>query len=251
MKKIFIIAILLLSITSIAQTNKGYYYGAVGDVKLPNRTTDLKAFTDVYEYLEKNNLEEGFVHRPLLEVKRKKSSITPEKIIDTVIIKETVIVRDTVYITSDISVGNQWMGDPIVDIKVRGNIIVDEGGSHSHYGQPEVVFDGDINTFRRAHNQSSAWIGMDFEEVTQMSKIRIYHNPQFNTTTSTLEGALIQTSNNKTRWSTIHTMANVKSNEWYELTLNNVSARYFRIITTKNRTYGGNISEIEFYKKAQ
>lgn len=120
MKKLLILLI-FTGLNGFSQTfevvNKGYYYGIVGDTILSNRTTDLKVLTDVQEYLEKNNLEGGEVVRPRLNVTRKKTSPTPP-----------TIIRDTVYVNNgDISIGNQWMGEPIKSTLVYGKFISDTG----------------------------------------------------------------------------------------------------------------------------
>lgn len=136
MKKLLII--LFLGFTAFGQTfevvNKGYYYGVVGDTVLTNRTTDLKALTDVQEYLEMNNLELGEVVRPRLEVKRKNTTTKPPE-----------VIRDTVWLNNgDISIGNQWMGEPI-KLPIYGTIIHDAMGGHSRH-PIKNAFDKDINT---------------------------------------------------------------------------------------------------------
>lgn len=238
MKNILIILI-FTGLNAFSQTfevvNKGYYYGKVGDIILLNRTTDLKALTDVQEYLESNNLEIGTVIRPPLEVKRKKT--TP------------AVIRDTVYINSDISIGNQWMGEPIKEVKATGSIISDTYGSSDRVGGgPETAFDGDLNTFRRAYVQKGAWVGLDFGKTETIVKVRIYPHPQFNTTTMTLNGCLIQYSTNGTKWTTVHTVTDAQLDSWYDVNLEGISARYFRVLAEPSFSYGGHIAELEFYK---
>lgn len=222
--------IILLCIYANSQTfevvNKGYYYGKVGDTVLPNRTTDLKALTDVQEYLEKNNLEIGTVIRPSLEVKRKRTN--------------TTVIRDTVYINSDISIGNQWMGEPIREVKATGNIISDTGGSHSSAGGLDAVFDGNIDTYRLANNQKGAWIGLDFGSKKTVTKIRIYTKSQ------NLNGNQIQY-HDGSKWVTLHTISNVQVNEWYEVKLEGVTSQRIRVYSEPSFSYGGHIAELEFY----
>lgn len=230
MKNILIILI-FTGLNAFSQTfevvNKGYYYGVVGEFTLPNRTTDLKALTDVQEYLESNNLETGMVIRPHLEVKRKRTS--------------PAVIRDTVYINSDIYIGNQWMGEPIIEVKATGNIISDTGGSHSSAGGLDAVFDGDIDTFRRANNQKGAWIGLDFGSYNTVTKIRIYTKSQ------NLNGNQIQY-HDGSKWVTLHTISNVQVNRWYEVKLEGVNTQRIRVYSEPSFSYGGHIAELEFYK---
>lgn len=210
--------------------NKGYYYGEVGSVKLPNRTTDLKALTDVQEYLDEHNLESGQVLRPPLEVKRKKTISQPP-----------TIIRDTIYINNgDISIGNQWMGEPIREVKMTGNIISDTGGSHSSAGGLDTVFDGNIDTYRRANNQQGAWIGLDFGSEKTVTKIRIYTKSQ------NLNGNQIQY-HDGSKWVTLHTISNVQVNEWYEVKFEGVNTQRIRVYSEPSFSYGGHIAELEFY----
>lgn len=240
MKKLLII-ILLAGFSAFSQTfevvNKGYYYGKVGDTILPNRTTDLKSLTDVQEYLEKHNLEFGTVMRPPLEVKRKKT--TPPS-----------VIRDTIYINNgDISIGNQWMGEPVKEVKATGLVMSDQYGNSDRVGGgAETAFDGDLNTFRRAYVQKGAWVGLDFGKTETIVKVRIYPHPQFNTTTMTLNGCLIQYSTNGTKWTTVHTITDAQLDTWYDVILSGISARYFRVLAEPSFTYGGHIAELEFYK---
>lgn len=222
--------IILFCIYANSQTfevvNKGYYYGKVGDTILPNRTTDLKALTDVQEYLEKHNLELGIVVRPSLEVKRKGTNPT--------------VIRDTVYINSDISIGNQWMSEPIREVKATGSIISDTGGSHSSAGGLDAVFDGNIDTYRRANNQKGAWIGLDFGSEKTVTKIRIYTKSQ------NLNGNQIQY-HDGSKWVTQHTISNVQVNEWYEVKFEGVNTQRIRVYSEPSFSYGGHIAELEFY----
>lgn len=240
MKRLLII-ILFIGFSCYSQTfevvNKGYYYGEVGTVKLPNRTTDLKALTDVQEYLEANNLENGQVVRPPLEVSRKKTIPTPPQ-----------IIRDTIYINNgDISIGNQWMGELIREVKVTGTPISDNGGSHSVGGGPEVLFDGNLETYRRANNQQGAWTGLSFSQA-KINKVRIYPVGLYNGTETFLNGAQIQYSTDGTRWTTLHTISGASVKKWYEYTFQAVTAKFFRIFCPLPYTYGGHIAELEFYK---
>lgn len=240
--KVLVIIILFIGFNAFSQTfdvvNKGYYYGKVGEVILPNRTTDLKALTDVQEYLDNNNLESGEVVRPTLEVKRKKTLPTPP-----------TIIRDTVYINNgDISIGNQWMGEPIKSTIVYGKIISDTGGSHSVGGVLESVFDGNIATFRRANNQQGAWVGQDFEVSKAIHKIRIYPHNLFNGTDITLNGCTIQYSDDGQIWNNLHIISTALIHQWYEFTFNTITARYWRVVGTPSGSYGGHIAELEFYQ---
>lgn len=235
MKRLLII-ILFTGFSCFGQTfevvNKGYYYGQVGEVKLPNRTTDLKALTDVQEYLESNNLENGEVVRPPLEVKRKKTISHPH----------TIIIRDTIYINNgEILIGNQWMGEPIREVKATGNIISDTGGSHSSAGGLDAVFDGNIDTYRRANNQKGAWIGLDFGSEKTVTKIRIYTKSQ------NLNGNQIQY-HDGSKWVTLHTISNVQVNEWYEVKLEGVTTQRIRVYSEPSFSYGGHIAELEIYR---
>lgn len=256
MKKLLII-LLFIGFNAFSQTfevvNKGYYYGQVGNVKLPNRTTDLKALTDVQEYLEANNLENGQVVRPPLEVSRKKSPTTPPQVIrDTVLVHMPIIVKDTVYVGaggSEISIGNQWMGEPITETKATGSIIADKYGSSDRVGGgAETAFDGNLNTFRRAYVQQGAWVGLNFGKVETIVKVRIYPHPQFNTPTMTLNGCLIQYSNDGSKWTTVHTIADAQLDTWYEVSLTGIQAQYFRVYAQPSYSYGGHIAELEFYR---
>lgn len=235
MKKLLII-LLFIGFSAFSQTfdvvNKGYYYGVVGETTLPNRTTDLKALTDVQEYLDKNNLEYGEVIRPPLEVKRKKTIPNPP-----------AVIRDTVYINNgEISIGNQWMGDPIIEVKATGTIISDTGGSHSSGGGLESVFDGNIDTYRRANNQKGGWIGLDFGDEKSITKVKIY------TKSLNLNGNQIQY-HNGSKWVTLHTISNVQVNEWYEVKFEGVNTQRIRVYSEPSFTYGGHISELEIYTK--
>lgn len=232
MKKLLIL--LFIGFNAFSQTfevvNKGYYYGVVGETTLPNRTTDLKSLTDVQEYLDKNNLEHGEVVRPPLEVKRKKTISQPP-----------TIIRDTVYINNgDISIGNQWMGEPIREVKATGNIISDTGGSHISAGGLDAVFDGNIDTYRRANNQKGAWIGLDFGIEKNVTKIRMYTKSQ------NLNGNQIQYHDGNI-WVTLHTISNVQVNEWYEVKLEGVTSQRIRVYSEPSYSYGGHIAELEIY----
>lgn len=236
MKRLLII-ILFTGFSCFSQTfevvNKGYYYGKVGDTVLPNRTTDLKALTDVQEHLENHNLEIGTVIRPSLEVKRKRTNPT--------------VIRDTVYINSDISIGNQWMGEPVKEMKLTGTPIYDNGGSHNAGGAPEVLFDGDLETFRRAHSQQGAWTGLSFDE-SRIYKVRIYPVGLHGGTETNLNGAQIQYSTNGTNWITLHTVSGASIKNWYNYTFEAVTAKYIRVYCPVPFSYGGHIAELEIYR---
>lgn len=108
----FILIASVLNSQSFQVVQSGYYNGIVGDTILRNRTTSLKALTDVQNYLEENNLTEGSVNMPFLKVTREYVETIP----DTIFINNTEII-----------VGNSYIGNPI-DISNLLNIKYNAGG---------------------------------------------------------------------------------------------------------------------------
>lgn len=108
-----LLSALLILITTIinAQTfevvQKGYYNGIVGDSVLQNRTTQLKALTDVQNYLEANNMSYGEVRGSFLVVTRK--TLKPVIVNDT--IRNIITVNDTIRNTITV---NDTLREPIL-----------------------------------------------------------------------------------------------------------------------------------------
>src|SRR5690606_20344062 len=194
MKNILIV-LLFAAFSCYAQkpksTQKGYYTTMVGDSVIGQNARPDKAFFDLYNYMRERKITKGIVTSPYWEVSIDYSDQVTAK-------TDTVIIYN-----GDISIGNQWMGEPVKEVKATGTVIYDTGGSHYTGGGPEVTFDGDLNTFRRANNQKGAWVGLDFGQQETIVKVRIYPHPQFNTSTMTLNGCLVQYSTNGTRWTKI------------------------------------------------
>src|SRR5690606_4783775 len=129
-----------------------------------------------------------------------------------------------IYINNgDISIGNQWMGEPVKEMKITGTPIYDNGGSHNAGGAPEVLFDGDLETFRRAHSQQGAWTGLSFAE-SKIYKVRIYPVGLHGGTETNLNGAQIQYSTNGTSWTILHTVSGASIKNWYNYTFEAVTA---------------------------
>lgn len=238
MKQLLII-ILFIGFNAFGQTpnstQKGYYLQMIGDSVVGQNTRPDKAFFDLYNYMKERKIKKGIVISPYWEIDIDYSD-APGPITDTVWLNN-----------GDISIGNQWMGEPVKEMKITGTPIYDNGGSHSVGGGPEVLFDGNLETYRRANNQQGAWTGLSFSQA-KINKVRIYPVGLYNGTETFLNGAQIQYSTDGTRWTTLHTISGASVKKWYEYTFQAVTAKFFRIFCPLPYTYGGHIAELEFYK---